>query len=686
MNNKLKAKLFLPLTFALLFLYLAPDSIFQVFQIFQSSPLKAEAAGGGARHTALRMIADVKEVVPGSTFMLGVELTMQPGWHTYYKESGDAGMPTSIDWVLPAGYKHGDLLWQKPHKFDDGGIVTYGYADKTVLATKVTAPDSIPAGDQKLVAKVKWLECNEVCIPGSGETSLTLPAGKKGSTAKPGDTNSFSGSGFTGSVKDLPAETHDTKSGAETSTNDSSTSVQKTAATENSSTGSTASTGTTGSILDRNLTVADTNSTTPLYMYFLGAIVGGFILNFMPCVLPVIAIKLISLMEQVNDDPGKVRIQGLTFAAGVISSFLVLAAIVLAARTAGQSFGWGFQMQYPPCVIALATIIMVFALSMFGLFYVTVSPGQAEIDKLASKEGYAGTFFKGVLATVLSTPCTAPMLGPAVGFAVTQPPIIVLGIFAAVGFGLALPYLVITINPKWLKFIPKPGVWMEKFKEAMGFALMIVVIWLLGVIGSQTGAAGVWSVGFFLCGIAFAVWVIARFTDLSSTGTRKAVVWSISGGIAAACFYFFILPNPDLMGAKVAQAANNSPKTAVTESGITWLPFSIESLDKNIAANKTVLLDFTADWCLTCKVNERTVLASSQVVEQLKALNVVTMKADWTSRDETISKLLAKFQRSGVPLYVVFPAGKGSSPIVLPEVITPSLVVDKLKEAGPSKS
>ncbi|MBA3994004.1 MAG: hypothetical protein C0469_10800 [Cyanobacteria bacterium DS2.3.42] len=651
---------------------LTPDAIFQTVQT------KAQAAQSASKHTSLRMIADVKEVVPGSTFMLGVELTMEPGWHTYYKESGDAGMPTAIEWVLPPGYKHGELLWQKPHKFDDGGIVTYGYAEKTVLAAKVTAPDTIPEGvDQKMVAKVKWLECKEVCIPGSGETSITLPAGKKGATPQPGDTDSFSSSGFTGKVSDLSVESH----GGETSSG--------TGAGIGSGAGAGAGAGTanssaTGSVLDRNFTVADSQGTTPFYVYFGLAILGGFILNFMPCVLPVIAIKIISLMEQVNDDPGRVRLQGLMFAAGILSSFLVLGCVVLAAREAGQTVGWGFQMQYPPFVIAMATIILVFALSLFGLFYVTVAPGQAQIDKLASKEGLTGTFFKGVLATVLSTPCTAPALGPAVGFAFSQPPITILGIFEAVGLGMSLPYLLLTVNPKWLRFIPKPGVWMEKFKESMGFVLLATVVWLVSVVGAQVGSGGVEAVGFFLTGVAFAVWVTARFTDLSSTGTRKAVVWSVSGVIVAACLYAFILSRPDLMGAPAAET--NTAKTAVTESGITWQPFTIEDLDKNISANKTVFLDFTADWCLTCKVNERTVLSSAPVVEQLKALNVVTMKADWTRRDATISKLLAKFQRSGVPLYVVFPAGKGSSPIVLPEVITPSLVVDKLKEAGPSKS
>ncbi|PZM82916.1 MAG: hypothetical protein DKT66_13090 [Candidatus Melainabacteria bacterium] len=667
MNTKMKAKFFLPLAFALLsvFSILAPDPHFQRAQSAQAAPAE------GGKHTTLRMVADVKEVVPGSTFMLGVELTMQPGWHTYYKESGDAGMPTSIEWVLPPGYKVGELLWQKPHKFDDGGIVTYGYADKTVIAAKVTAPDTIPDGEQKFVAKVKWLECKELCIPGSGETSMSLPAGKKGSTAVPGDTDLFKDSGFDGKTSDITTESHGTVGGdgGNTSTGSSGTAAQNSSA---------------GSILDRNLTPADAGGTMPPYMYFALAVLGGFILNFMPCVLPVIAIKIISLMEQVNDEPGRVRLQGLVFAGGILSSFLVLGGLVLAAREAGQSVGWGFQMQYPPFVIAMATIIMIFSLSLFGLFYVTVNPGQAQIDKLASKEGLTGTFFKGVLATVLSTPCTAPALGPAVGFAFSQSPIVILGIFEAVGLGMSLPYLLLTINPNWLRFIPKPGVWMEKFKEAMGFVLLATVAWLLSVVGAQVGAGGVQSVGFFLTGIAFAVWVSARFTDLSSTSQRKAVVWSISGLISAVCLYVFVLSRPDLMGNLPSEPA--TAKTAVTESGITWLPFSIDDLDKNIAANKTILLDFTADWCLTCKVNEKTVLESAPVVEQLKALNVVTMKADWTRRDETISKLLQKFQRSGVPLYVVFPAGKGSSPIVLPEVITPQLLVDKLKEAGPSKS
>lgn len=670
MNTKLKAKLVVPLAIALLSVCtgFAPNSFYQPLSS------KVEAAETDSKHTTLRLISDVKEVVPGSTFMLGVELTMQPGWHTYYKESGDAGMPTSIDWVLPEGYKHGELLWQKPHKFDDGGIVTYGYADKTVIAVKVTAPETLAEGSaQKFDAKVKWLECKELCIPGSGQTSLTLPAAKSGSNAQPGEVDSFKDSGFTGSVNDLQTENH----GA-SGTNNGGTGETNVGANNSSS-------GNGGSILDQKLTVADSGESMPFYAYFLLAILGGFILNFMPCVLPVIAIKIISLMEQVNDDPGRVRVQGLTFAAGILSSFLVLGALVLAARQAGQSVGWGFQMQYPPFVIAMATIIMIFSLSLFGLFYVTVSPGQAQIDKLASKEGLLGTFFKGVLATVLSTPCTAPALGPAVGFAFSQSPATILGIFEAVGLGMSLPYLLLTINPKWLRFIPKPGVWMEKFKESMGFVLLATVVWLLSVVGAQVGSSGVEAVGFFLTGIAFAVWITARFTDLTSSTTRKAVVWSISGLISIACLYTFILSRPDLMGTQVADAGT-AKTSSTTESGITWLPFTIDALDKNIAANKTVLLDFTADWCLTCKVNERTVLDSSPVVEQLKALNVVTMKADWTKRDEVISKLLAKFQRSGVPLYVVFPAGKGASPIVLPEVITPQLVVDKLKEAGPSKS
>ncbi|MBC7998607.1 MAG: thioredoxin family protein [Leptolyngbya sp.] len=666
MNRKQKARLFVSATLAVFFslFFFSPTPVYNAL----TAAARAES-GEASNHVKLRMLSDVKQVKAGEKFRLGVELKMQDHWHTYYKEAGDAGMPTSIKWTLPAGYIHGELEWQKPHKYDDGGIVTYGYSDQAVISTTVTAPAKLSAGEQKFAAQVKYLVCKDICIPGSADLKLSLPSITDGQP-EAGEADAFKGTGFTGSVSNLPLDPG--------SSPPNSTSTASSAATASGA-------GQTGSILDRTFKNSEAEDKTPLSTYLLLAVVGGFILNFMPCVLPVIAIKIISLIEQANDDPVKVRLQGLAFAAGILSSFMALGGVVIAVQSAGQKVGWGFQFQYPPFVIAMATVMTVLALSLFGLFYVNVNPGQAQIDKLANKEGLLGTFFKGVLATVLSTPCTAPALGTAVGFAFAQPGYIILEILFAVGFGMSLPYLLLTINPKWLRFIPKPGVWMEKFKESMGFLLIATVAWLLSVIAAQAGSSGAEYVGYFLTGVAFAVWIVSRFSDLNSTPKRRAIVWSIAALVVVSFFSLFILSKPELMGTAVASGVTQTEAPAGVGE-ISWVPFSIQELDKQVAQNKTVFLDFTAAWCLTCKVNERTVLANADVVQQLKSLNVVTMKADWTNRDPVIGQLLAKFKRSGVPLYVIFPAGKGSDPIVLPEVITPGLVIEKLKEAGPSKS
>lgn len=666
MNRKQKARLLVTTTlpvFISLFFF-APSPIYNTL-----APAAHAESGPAEEHVKLRMLSDVKQIKAGEKFRLGVELKMQDHWHTYYKESGDAGMPTSIKWGLPAGYSHGELEWQKPHKYDDGGIVTYGYSETAVISTTVTAPAKITEGAQNFTADVKYLVCKEVCIPGSASLKLSLPAIAEG-TPEAGEADAFKENNFVGSVNDLSMDPGAAPPAAASGTN-----VAATA-------GGPAQTG---SILNRTFNSSAVEDKTPLTTYLLLAVLGGFILNFMPCVLPVIAIKVISLIEQANDDPVRVRLQGLAFASGILSSFMALGAVVIAVQSAGQKVGWGFQFQYPPFVIAMATVMTVLALSLFGLFYVNVNPGQAQIDKLANKEGLLGTFFKGVLATVLSTPCTAPALGTAVGFAFAQPGYVILEILFAVGFGMSLPYLLLTINPKWLRFIPKPGVWMEKFKESMGFLLIATVAWLLSVIAAQAGSGGAEAVGYFLTGVAFAVWIIARFSDLNSTPKRRAIVWSIAALVVVSVFSLFIMSKPELMGTAVASSTPHN-ETPAGAGEISWVPFSIGELDKQVAQNKTVFLDFTAAWCLTCKVNERTVLANSDVVNQLKSLNVVTMKADWTNRDPVIGELLAKFKRSGVPLYVIFPAGKGSDPIVLPEVITPGLVIEKLKEAGPSKS
>lgn len=634
-------------------------------------------------YVTAKLIADTTAIQAGKPFKLGVELTMKSGWHTYYKESGDAGLPTKITWKLPPGFVAGPILWEKPHKFNDSGIVTYGYKDKTLLGATITPPAGFGSDKIVLKADVKWLSCAEICVPGGTSVSLELPVDKSGSNASAANTEAFSKLGFEGSLKDLSLDdggkttaTVESNSGSstvsETSHTGSSTAQQNVASNPRAPDASV-------SVLNQKFTVEGSAEKPQSLLAYLGlAFIGGIILNVMPCVLPVIAIKVLSFFEQAKDEPARVRLLGLTFTAGIISSFMALAGVVIALQATGKSVGWGFQFQYPGFLIAMSALVLLFAMSLFGLFYVSV-PGQTKVDELANKEGYSGTFFKGVLATILSTPCTAPFLGTALGFAFSQPWWTVALIFFTIGLGMSLPYLLLTAKPEWMRFMPKPGVWMEKFKESLGFVLLATVAWLLGVLGRELGIEGIIGTTNFLIALAFAGWLVGRFIDLTSEQGRKITVYSIAAAIVAVAFYVFVYPLPGIGGKlePVKKADANSP--------IKWEPFSVEALDKELSAHKTVLLDFTADWCLTCKFNEKTVLNSAPVVDKIKALNVVPMQADWTVQDPQITQLLNKFNRSGVPLYVIFPASKPNQPIVLPEVINQQMVLEKLDEAGKSQ-
>lgn len=659
--NEERATLLVSLAVAIVFMVAAVGSTVQ-------NPVYAQAAK--EVHVKPTLLADSTTIKPGTEFLIGVEYQIEPNWHIYYKEAGEAGMPTQITWKLPPGFKAGELLWEKPHKFVDSGITTYGYADKTIIAAKVTPPADLKAGSKvKIEAELKWLSCKDVCLPGKGAVSIDLPI----ADTEPDLANKapFAAVGWVGSVNELSEEGHGTTG------SDTQTAPAKSDGSSNTPDGT--------SVLDQNFKIEGQEEPHDIWFYLGYALVGGFILNFMPCVLPVIAIKIMSFIEQADEAPARVRLLGLTFSSGIILSFLALAAVVLAIRAAGQSVGWGFQFQSPAFVIVMCVIILLLSLSLFGLFYVSFSAGQEGLDKLAQKEGYVGTFFKGVLATTLSTPCTAPFLGAALGFAFAQPDWVVLGIFFASGLGMSLPYLVFTAFPKLMKFFPKPGMWMEKFKESMGFVLMATVVWLMGVLGNQVGPDGVTWTGFFLVAIAFAAWIVSRFTDLTSDAKRKAKVWTVASLVGLGAFYFCIVKQPSVSNGLFGGARQIAQQEEQGEGKIKWQPFTVDALNKTLAANNTVLLDFTASWCLTCKANESLILNSDNVKKKLEDLKVVTMKADWTNQDADITKLLNKFGRSGVPLYVVFPAGKPTEPIVLPEVITESLVIEKLDQAGPSK-
>lgn len=350
--------------------------------------------------------------------------------------------------------------------------------------------------------------------------------------------------------------------------------------------------------------------------------------------------------------------------------------LVISLQSAGNQIGWGFQFQQPAFLMFMSVLVLLFALSLFGLFDVSLNSAQGAVNRLADKEGYVSDFFKGVLATILSTPCTAPFLGTALGFAFVQPWHIILTIFAAVGFGMCLPYFLLLLNPQYVKLLPRPGAWMEKLKEAFGFVLLATAIWLLSILFDQISIEQVIHFSYFLLVVSFIVWLNSRFAGLSATSNRIKLIRLLSLIIIVGAYIFLNQKSDDFTSTNAGNHAEEYISGAAT----------IEKLNQAIKAGKTVFLDCTAKWCLTCHVNESLAINTDAFRAKMRSLNAVIIKADWTKQDADIAKLLKKFGRSGVPLYVIFPAKNPNQPIILPELVTQQLILDKLDEAGPSKS
>jgi thiol:disulfide interchange protein/DsbC/DsbD-like thiol-disulfide interchange protein len=700
-------------------------------------------------HTKLTLIADVRTVRPGTTFMAGLVMTMDPGWHTYWKNPGDAGIPTQLKWTLPPGLTAGEILWPVPEKkIDPGDVLFYGYAHENMLLIPLTVANTVtPGGNLILKLSADWLECEATCIPGEGTASLSLPVKdvppepdnvtrferyRKLLPHPPGEkedvviTSSVSPTAVTITVRgvggwaktsplDFYPELLAGGSAGRTEIafkgNDAVVTIPYSAFDNNVppkvlrgvllyqltgkprnflsleiplAVGATSDTGTvTGkSLLDRTfIPTGGGGENTSLGLYLLFALFGGLLLNIMPCVLPVIALKIFGLVKMAGDHPGRVKKLGWMFTLGIIASFLSLALVIILLQFAGQQVGWGFQFQEPLFVIIMCGVVFMFGLSLFGVFEIQL-PGAAvagvsgAIAKQDARDGgYTASFLEGVFATILATPCTAPFLGTALGFAFAQPWWMILLIFTTVALGMALPYLLLTSKPAWMKFLPKPGAWMETAKQFMGFFMMATLLWLLYVLGKQMGMEAVIWTGAFLLTVGIASWLIGRFATLSARRRTYYLAWVAA--IAIVVFGYVVFVGP-LREAQQAVAGTSTPAAG---EGIAWQSFSSKAVAEYLDREQSVFIDFTAEWCLTCKVNERTVLADHEVIDRFKSSGIIPFRADWTNRNPEITQLLAKFGRSGVPLYVVFPAGKADQPIILPEVITKSIILDALAKS-----
>jgi len=661
--------------------------------------------------------ADTSAIVPGKPFQVGLLLRMAPGWHTYWKFSGDAGLPTEIKWKLPPGWKVGEIQWPIPLKTNDpGDIQTYGYQDEILLLQEITPPAKIDISPVKLSAKADWLVCERICIPGSANLELELPTS---TTAEPKNTDLFAryrrllpqkfpdeknaSTSWTRAGNDLhlkvtndqianyqnldffPVPQGNTvaghpnlelRKGSEATFKIPIESPDKNVSAmpglivfskfPNGNDRSAWEIGTPQISTAAKITQPSRGIITFLFFGF----IGGFILNLMPCVLPVISLKIFGFIQQAGQSRQKIFRSGLAFTAGIFAWFITLALVLIALKAAGRDATWGgFQFTNAYFVLALSVIVLVFALNLFGVFEISL-PQSMTRGLLASAErkDNLGSFFQGVFATVLATPCTAPFLGSALGFAFTQSPVVVLSMFVAIAAGMSAPYLLLSAQPAWMKFLPQPGPWMAHLKQFMGFLLLATLLFLLYVLGVQRGLDGAIWASCFLLIVAIACWMKGAFIVPTASAPKRSFVLLLMLLLLLFSGVYFI--GDKFQSAKIDIAQANLPGD--------WQPFTPERLQSERDAGHAVFVDFTAAWCLTCKFNEKAVLENSDVRDAFQRHGVVKMKADWTNGDPVITKLLQQFGRPGVPLYVLYP-GKSQEPIVFPELLTKNILLDKLE-------
>ncbi len=709
----------------LLFLVLAASTAWaQVDQFQFRNPTRAL---GNKKHTRVRLVLSHETARPGDTITAGVELTMDQGWHTYWSNPGESGQATEIHWNLPAGLSAGEIQWPVPEKFvspDELKLTTYVFHYRAVLLVPLKISADAGVGERDLSALVKWLECEIACVPGSNTVRGTLLITNESRLSS--DTNFFAEAqqrlpekkspGTATANWDAPADTAkrallvEWKAGATESdffpyTNALATISPKTIVATASPTlallrktaersGAAWPKEITGLLIRKEgerlagyevtlpLAEAATSgvgavSSKSTWVWFLYAFIGGLILNIMPCVLPVIALKILGFVNQSRETPGRVKTLGLLYTLGVVVSFLVLAGVVIGVKAAGQKAGWGLQFSNPYFIVALTVIVTLVALNLFGIFEITLSGGaMSAAGAASSRHGSAGAFMNGVLATVLATPCTAPFLGASLGFAFAQPAHMIVLFFIVIALGLASPYLLLSWNPKWLKFLPKPGAWMERFKIGMGFPMLATALWLLNLTTTFYGDRA-WWLGVFLVFVGAAAWMFGTFVQRGGSHRARGLVVAL---VLLGAGYVWALET-ELKWRSPDAKSEGKNTLALAPAGYDWQPWSPDAVVQARAAGRVVIVDFTAKWCPTCNTIVKPALASNSVRAKLKEISAVALLADYTTFPDVITTELEKFQRAGVPLVLVYPKDGSKPPLVLPEALTPGMVVEALTQA-----
>lgn len=661
-----------------------------LFAYFSASGYQQLHAAAGAKSVA-SLLSEQKSVAPGSTFTVALKLEHPAEWHSYYKNSGGVELPPAIEWTLPAGTTAGPIQWPVPEVKDGFFGKSFVYSNSPVFLIDLTAPTTLKAGETlTLTAAATWQICKESCISEEGTFTLTLPVattaekdtdqsnlfaqaraaqaifpkGLQSSALSDGDQvqlRVITSATPTDFIPDqsflLPAS-----AGGSITREGEAWLIQLKRATTDAFDNPIPQEKSFSGILIAQpaIKIPETTISAPpakslSLARFLpvigGMFLGGLILNLMPCVFPVIGLKIMGFVQQAGTDRRKIALHGITFSLGVLASFGILSAILFAARTAGgETIGWGYQLQNPWVVLGLMLLMFILALNMFGLFELGTSATSVG-GNLQSKQGTLGSFFSGALATIVATPCSAPFLGAAIGSAIGLPGPQFFSAFAAMAIGLAAPYLILSIFPNLINRLPRPGAWMESFKQAMSFLLFATAGYLLWVYVGQIGLDHMLGPVFGLSAIAVAAWIYGRWHLPHRSRSARTAALVLTAAFAFAGLYLVKPP---------------------TKSALVWEPWTAAKAAALTEAGTPIFIDFTAQWCATCQVNKK-IAYTEEVIAIMKAKGVVALKADKTSANPEIDETLRELGRSAIPVNVLIVPGK--APIITPELLTPSYLI-----------
>jgi thiol:disulfide interchange protein len=710
-----------------------------------------------AAHVHVQLVAPDPSIgVRGQPAKAGLYFKLEPGWHVYWKNAGDAGEPPHIKWTLPQGITASALQFPVPKRLPVGPLMDFGYEDEVLFPFTLNAAASVPAGPVTLQAHVNWLVCREVCIPGKADLELARVVGGSAGGAVEPDASLYArlgdktpsalprggklGFAPTANGLKLTVETGRRETEAaffpadqDVIENAAPQNVTPTAkgftleikkdanltkapdalrgvielsggrayeiaAAQGAPVGAKA-TDTAGAEAPSSSSAADAGTKVPAYpdakttaasagpgngpqtsaegagasgkpglAKVIGlAFLGGIILNLMPCVFPVLFLKGLALVNSGAEERHRLRAHGLIYTLGIVVSFWALVGVLLGLRAAGSRLGWGFQFQSPVFLFLMAGLLFFLGLSLAGQFEIGLTLTSAG-GGLAQKQGYTGSFFTGVLAVIVATPCTAPFMGAAIGYALAAPAISTFAVFTALALGLAAPYLALTLQPAWTRILPRPGAWMEVLRQAVSVPIFGTAIWLAWVIANAYGATMVAAllVGFLL--LAIAGWFLGRWP---AKGWSAAVAGLIGLCVVGLSVYSNSIVEPGFQSGKVVTLRITIPP------GTAWEPWTADAVSTYQSQGRPVFVDFTAKWCLSCQVNERVALTKPEVMKAFADGHVALLKADWTQHDDAISQTLETLGRSGVPVYALYVPGE-ANPRLLPEALTPGIVLDAL--------